>query len=196
MKINDPRFQRSRDALLASVTNLLDDDADVALSISNIVEKAGVTRPTFYKHFGDVQEAMQQAALTRLANAFPEPVDLTDLGEMSNEERVEYVACQTEPIFDHLRDYHRFYLRIMSTAGTFGFFDELVAFLAERILNVNVQPVAQTTKSPALSNDRSTFMASGALWLVVRWLASDFEGENTPARMARRVESLTVPLLE
>lgn len=192
MKPDDPRSRRSREALLAALTDRLDQNPDAVLSISTIVEHAGVTRPTFYQHFKDVPGALQQAAMARLVAAFPEPLDLSPTDDMTAEERVEYVATATEPLFVHLMQHNRFYWRILDSAGTFGFFDELVAFVAGRMLSVTVAPVAESTQTGQAEHDRATFAASGALWLVMRWLASDFAGENSPARMARRVDSLTV----
>ncbi|MFP3534278.1 helix-turn-helix domain-containing protein, partial [Burkholderia sp. SIMBA_042] len=59
----DPRFQRSYDALVRAVTELLDEAPLSKLSIAQLVQRAGVARPTFYQHFPDLQAAAQRAAL-------------------------------------------------------------------------------------------------------------------------------------
>ena len=46
----DPRSVRSRAALVAAMTELLDERELDTISVTQVVQRAGVTRPTFYQH--------------------------------------------------------------------------------------------------------------------------------------------------
>src|SRR5215217_4454150 len=50
----DPRWFRSRQALIAAMTQLLDERDLAEISITDLVQRASVSRPTFYQHFADL----------------------------------------------------------------------------------------------------------------------------------------------
>ena len=182
---DDPRFRRSFDALIATVTTLLDKNPLHKLSISSIVTGAGVTRPTFYQHFRDVQAVAQRAALVRLETAFAEAdevevpssaEDVVDLGAV--------IRITAIPVLDHLLTYEHFYLTVFDQAGTAAFFDEVVGFIAGNLL-----PDADAERMSTLprdEQDRLTVLGAGCMWLVVRWLKSPASRDTAP-QMAERL---------
>ena len=104
---SDPRFQRSLEALVDALTGLLDREPVAAISITRLVQAAGVSRPTFYRHFPDIAAAAQHAAIVRLAGAFPYPEPLTgDAPTMA--ETLARSERQALPLLEHLQVHRAF----------------------------------------------------------------------------------------
>lgn len=169
---NDPRFQRTRQALLRSLIELVDAEPDQTISITRLVEAAGVSRPTFYQHFPDVGAALQQAALDRIAEVLP-PFEATDIGGSVEDQ----VHGHILPALEHLERHRAFYLRVIETAASASLFEELVLFVRARM-------GAHEQTDPHVID----IVAGGAMWLVVRWLRGVVVG--TPKEIAGRVAAL------
>ena len=65
----DPRAQKSRESLIRVMVSALDENPQPP-SVSELVRRAGASRPTFYQHFGDIPTLMHAAAMARLEEAF------------------------------------------------------------------------------------------------------------------------------
>lgn len=180
----DPRALRSREALIAATTALIDAKPIGELSILQVVEAAGVTRPTFYRHFTDVADAARQAALARLQNAFPaDPPCLVAQSTDPDCIRAQILDRSLQPL-EHLRTCRVFYARVLEGAATVSFFQALVAFLATRMMGDALCLI------PGASEDRRTLLAGGVMWLVIDWLLG---GAEDPTAMARRLAEVVEP---
>lgn len=190
-KSADPRFARSREALVEAMTRLLDERDLAAISITDLVGQAEVTRPTFYQHFSDLSALARAAALVRLDAMFPaEP----DPPALSPEEEFCHTQTTVGAILDQLQHHAGFYRRVIRGAGGFELFDDFVALLETRIL-------ADSPFGPRIEGslaldprDRVTILSGGVTWLIMRWLDSDFSGDNAVDRMARRVANAMIAL--
>ncbi|MDU6928100.1 MAG: TetR family transcriptional regulator, partial [Dermabacter sp.] len=60
----DPRAQKSRESLIRVMVDALDENPQPP-SVSELVRRAGASRPTFYQHFGDIPTLMHAAAMAR-----------------------------------------------------------------------------------------------------------------------------------
>ncbi|BDV32372.1 TetR/AcrR family transcriptional regulator [Microbacterium terricola] len=178
MEREDPRWTRSRAALIAAVTTLLDEGR--APSITDIVATAGVSRPTFYQHFGDVPTACGAAGLERLRSQFesiPGPVD-------SGQGEDEVIATMTR-LLEHLLAHRVFYCAVLNEAGERALTEGIVAFLVDRIVHVSPFGARLRARPGPHTSDRVTALAAGLVWLIIGWLTRD---EPEPAaQMAARV---------
>jgi len=181
----DPRFQRTRAAIIAALGDLLSVKSLRDISITSLVAEAGVTRPTFYQHFPDIPAAARHAALERLAEAFPFPEPLPDDDAPAPEALRARIAAEATPVLEHLRDHRTFYLHVLEGTGSFEFYDDLVAFIAARMLRGPL-PAAEGVGR----EDVATLRAGGVMWLVLRWLRSD--PLLAPDRMANRIAATAV----
>ncbi len=185
----DPRFQRSYDALVRAVTELLDEAPLSKLSIAQLVQRAGVARPTFYQHFPDLQVAAQRAALVRLENAF---TFVEEQGKQLNPTNVAFVKSmemETALILQHLQAHQSFYLTVFNDAATSAFFDDLVTFVAGRIL-----PPYEGTRTEA-EGDCLTVLGGGLVWTAVHWLRQGPTREH-PEAMAKRMARTAATILD
>ena len=185
----DPRFQRSYDALVRAVTELLDDAPLNTLSIAQLVQRAGVARPTFYQHFPDLQSAAQRAALVRLDDAF---AFVEEQGKLLNPPSATFfrsMEVETALILEHLNAHQPFYLTVFNDAATSAFFDELVTFVSGRLL-----PPYEGVRTEA-EQDCLTVLGGGLVWTAVHWLRQDATRE-TPAVMAKRLAKTAATILD
>lgn len=191
-KTLDPRLARSRLALLTAMTELVDERDIAKISITDVVGRAGVTRPTFYQHFSDIAALGRRAFLTRLESAFPilpqdDVASPVNYAGMTEAEALDDTVEVSRTILIHLMEHSAFYRRILEAAGTVELFDDLVVFLEDRLIVASpLGPLLQSSRSISPA-DRGTILAGGVVWLVIRWLQSDFEGQNTPDQMAVRI---------
>jgi AcrR family transcriptional regulator len=165
----DSRLVRSRQALIAAITAALDEPAGVIPSITELCSAAGVSRPTFYQHFGDVPSLIEASAVDRTRALF-DAVDPAAAGE-----RWEIsVPRVVRELLDGLLTHSDFYRRVLLGAGSRSFQEHVVAFLTERLLAFS--PLGEAARAGA---DRArlerfaTFLAAGTTWLVVGWLVDD-----------------------
>ncbi|WP_139373744.1 TetR/AcrR family transcriptional regulator [Enhydrobacter aerosaccus] len=191
-KSADPRFQRSLETLIEAVTQLVDRRPLHEISITLVVEKAAVTRPTFYQHFADVPAAAQQAALARLATAFPLPDPAEDRVGLSPQEIEERVERHARPVLDHLHAHRTFYRHVLEEAVSAAFFEKLVAFVSARLLPEVLERAAQ--RRGASKTDITTVVAGGMTWLVIHWLQAEGEAESAKA-MSRRIARVAATIM-
>ena len=185
----DPRFQRSYDSLVRAVTELLDEAPLSKLSIAQLVQRAGIARPTFYQHFPDLQVAAQRAALARLENAFTFVEEQGKLLNPSNVAFVKSMEVETALILQHLLAHESFYLTVFNDAATSTFFDDLITFVAGRIL-----PPYEGIRTEA-EGDCLTVLGGGLVWTAVHWLSQGSAGQN-PEAMAKRMANTSATILD
>lgn len=190
-KESDPRFQRSRASIIGAVTGLVRELPIEQLSITRVVETAGVTRPTFYQHFPDVLSAAQEAAFVRLAEAFPGPREPRAAARLPDAELHRRIVAQASPVFAHLAEHRPFYQRVLAAAAGVTFFDRLIAFVASRMLP---ETLDAGESAHAFQEDLTTVMAAGVTWLVVRWVSSEVLQPSSVAHMATQVADIALAL--
>ncbi|MDV6330917.1 TetR/AcrR family transcriptional regulator [Asticcacaulis sp. 201] len=178
---DDPRFLRSFEALIRAISDLLDERALSEISITDVVRCAGVSRPTFYQHFPDLQTAAKAAALKRLSAAFP-PVEPIALAALGTEGIKDDIVARALPIFEHLKAHKDFYLRVRAGVGSLDIFEDLLPFVAHRTV--------RASRGDAEETDATVFLISGIVGMVVHWMTSDFQGRNRPDQMAVRLANV------
>lgn len=175
MNTTDPRATRSRQALIDAATRVLDSNTNPELNISEIVREAGVSRPTFYQHFGDTAALVQAATLARLSEIFSvaKPLELgTSWAEFAREN---FRAMLAE-----MNKNRTFYTNVLSGAGGYNATSDAVTAVAERILNNSpLGPVLHSRTSPVSAREHAHFMSAGAIWLIARRLLGSTEPLNT-----------------
>ncbi|MCP2030610.1 AcrR family transcriptional regulator [Okibacterium sp. HSC-33S16] len=159
----DPRWTRSRAALIAAVTSLI--DAGESPTITDVVHRAGVSRPTFYQHFGDLPTALSAAALARVESQFVDVASPAGVGVDINLTRKTITA-----LLRHLHDHRVFYRAVLSDSSARRFTESVVEFVANRILTVSPLRMKRGEETTVLTADRVAVMAAGLVWLITQWL--------------------------
>ena len=179
--VNDPRMQRSRAALLDAATDLLDTQAVADISITKLVEHAGVTRPTFYQHFPDIPGIARAAALRRLAAASPNPAPIP-IADLTRQQLHDLIAAQFLPDLEHLAAHRDFYLRVLDGASDLHLLGALVTLSLERTTLETFEHV--TREQGTSAHDLMTLIAGGVTWLIITWLR---DSNQPPTHLAVRI---------
>lgn len=175
----DPRWTRSRATLIDAVTALV--DAGQSPTITDVVSRAGVSRPTFYQHFGDLSTALSSAALERVEAQFaviPPTFDSVDL---------ESTRTTVTALLTHLQEHRAFYRAVLSDSSAREFTGSVVEFVASRIVAVSPLRADPAEKVTVLMADRTTVLAAGFVWLLTEWLTRTDEDAESVDEMAHRL---------
>lgn len=152
-------------------------------NVSDLVKRAGASRPTFYQHFGDIPTLMHEAAMHRLEHVFeslPEPKP----GAMWKD----FATTNFETLFLHLTEHRDFYLAIVHGPSGVKALDRLVAFLAGRLITVS--PMKERIRERTLNHTNiskdaperfAQFLAAGLISVAI----SDLENEAPVPHMVR-----------
>ncbi|WRS29949.1 hypothetical protein U6G28_10605 [Actinomycetaceae bacterium MB13-C1-2] len=161
---------RSRAKLLAAVTAVLDATEDIErVTITDIVNRAGLTRPTFYAAFDDLPTAFAAAALARLEDAF---ADLDAAVGDVDEGRAALMRENFTIVLRRLSDNAEFFARVLRGPGGGIVQARLVEFVASRLRRHSPASVA-LARGPLPVEMTSAALAAGVMWTMLRWLEDD-----------------------
>ena len=176
----NPRTTRAREALMDATLSLVSQREVDGITLTEVAEAAGVSRPTVYKLFNDTTSLVAATAAEFIGKAVAEAerrIDAeTDRGYFEALMRgfVEQVYAE--------RDFCRNVMHGPAAGKTASF---VIGFLDERMRTREVGK--RMAGAGASADDFRAALSAGVVWLLTKWLASDFEGENSPANMAKRL---------
>lgn len=178
----DPRAVKSRAALIhAMITHL--DITLAAPTVSEVVSRAGSSRPTFYQHFGDIPTLMHEAAMDRLEAVLEELSAGTNAEAATWETFAERIFTQ---LFEHLAEHRAFYLAILHGPSGVAFLNRLIAYLTLRMHTVSplrhsIRNLVGDEQAPRLSQ----FLVAGLVSLAI----DDLTAEVPVSRMVHTTTS-------
>jgi AcrR family transcriptional regulator len=176
----DPRAQRTRLALVEAMAELLETRDPLDLTVTEIVARAGVSRPTFYQQAGDIPALVAAAGLDRLSAIFARS-DARTAGLDADGRARDTI----ENLVGELARNREFYRRVLR--GSHDTAARVTEFVETRLhARIGADPT-----DPRVA-DRITVVAAGATALIIRWL--DDEPGEPPARMAARLLDVIVAL--
>ncbi|KZX19968.1 TetR/AcrR family transcriptional regulator [Rathayibacter tanaceti] len=185
--MTDPRPTRSRDLLIAAITTALDGPGDDQPSITELCAAAGVSRPTFYQHFGDVPSLIEAAAVERMHALFGDVVP--GVAAVDWEGTVPRIVRE---LLEGLLVHANFYRRVLSGGTARAVQESVVAFLVRRLLAFS--PLAERAPGGgdhARVERFATLLAAGTTWLVVGWLL-DGDARRPAAEASADIAELLV----
>lgn len=176
----DPRTQRTRSALVRAVRTLVSERPVEAISITEIAKVAGVSRPTVYQQFGDVPSLIAYATKQLMEQIFLN-IDETlpfknDLAYVENVLELFVEGVYAERAFCHNAIHGASSLRIALDTMEF-----LNRQMSTHVIGANM-PIEGD-----LAHEVRSAVSAGLVFMIYRWLDSDFSGENSVSRMAERL---------
>lgn len=166
----DPRVERTIHALGRALVELIEEREYDAITVQQILDRAGVSRATFYAHYRNKDDALH-SSYARLFALFEEVLERKPERARGLFPVAEFAA--------HIGDARSFALALHRAGrleDAFGIFAAHAAGIIERRLGV--WPGVRTTVPRALV----ARMLAGALLEMVRWWWED-PGRATPAAM-------------
>lgn len=170
----DPRQVRTRAALLEAAIELVDEFETTQITVTDLANRAGVTRMTLYQHFADRDELLQAAGATRYERALAEHPRAGQLG----------IAGSAEVLFEHVCAHADFYRRLLNGTCGLGTYRALQRFLGEGITR------AASATGSDLDDGAQLFLSGGAMSYLLWWLDAGARSGYTARDAARRVEQL------
>lgn len=184
MTLADPRPARTRDALVGAAMAALDERDPESLTITELVAAAGVSRPSFYQHFGDLPTLVHAAALARMRAAFETLAAPDVIGDSWSS----FSRGTLRALIAHFDAHAAFYLRAVNGPGGQHVAASVIRFLSERLRTVS--PLASAIGDAPRPTERAEFLAAGVLWTITSWLALDREARSSVDETAERVGTL------
>ncbi|WP_056832220.1 TetR/AcrR family transcriptional regulator [Psychrobacillus sp. FJAT-21963] len=157
MKPVDPRVKRTKRLLTDAMMKLMVEEGYEAITIREIVKIAEVNRSTFYLHFRDKQdmlEQMQDEILKEFEETFLFPT-YTYESALHDYKKFSQPIKILITMFEHIQKHESFY-RIMLSEREFH--DRVTLVIKDEVLRFQD------------SVWEATFMANGSIGLILNWL--------------------------
>lgn len=176
----NPRTERAREAVISATISLVSEKPVSEISITEIADAAGVSRPVIYNQFGDAPNLVACAALDLMQQAFVY-IDECLADAPNDESRLQLIMS----IFVNFVHEHRTFCRNAMRGPSSAAITESVVNLLTNLMANGI--VGKRMRAlPNNGEDSLHAISAGVIWLLTLWLDSDFTGENAPERMAQR----------
>ena len=177
----DPRVVRTCQQLREALVALIEEKGFAAITVQEIVDRAGLNRATFYLHYRDKQDLLAQS----LRDAIDEL--MADIGA-STDERGQLVVDESprpiRAVFEHVAQHAQFYRVMLSAEGVASFMAGVRGYMAEITLKWldALQPDAAQSLVPLeiVANSLSWSL----LGVLIGWLEHDMP--HSPEYMAEQ----------
>ncbi|MBE6475323.1 MAG: TetR/AcrR family transcriptional regulator [Actinomyces succiniciruminis] len=157
---------QSRQRLVIAATALLDERDPAEITITDVVKRAGLTRPTFYASFPDLPGAFAAAAVARLEDVFAAAPPAAAARQADAEE----LAATFRQLLTRMQPHAEFFLRVLNGPGGPATEAAIIQYLAER-LRSSSPATAALAAGPLPLQVSSEAIAAGVTWTMRRWLA-------------------------
>lgn len=182
-KVVDIRIQRSKKAISETFIELLNERDFKTITVTEIVNKAGVNRGTFYKHY-----AYKEDILKEIQDEFLE--QLTAMLENDYQE-VCYSNLKAVPLSDALftfiYDHRDFFHLAIHSVGFLNFQLQFSAVLKNFLIEKFFPTARYSLKS---QNLLGAYIANGIYGYLVEWDEKNYT--SSPAEMAQQLTDIFV----
>lgn len=178
----NPRTLRVREALMQATLELVGDRPVSEISLTEIAEEAGVSRPTVYKQFTDTPTLVAATAEKHIENIFDE-IDK----DLSKDDGVQYIYDLMSRFMEAITPERGFSRHAMFGPSAATITTHVTMLLSDRMRRGVVgQRLAEAGDKS--SEDCTLVISGGVIWMLAQWLDTDsLEGENAPEIVAERM---------
>lgn len=178
----DPRAIRSRQALLAAAAEELRQRPAGAITATDVVKRAKVSRPTLYQHFGDLTSLLVATAREHLAAAFEQ------LLPSEPQDGMTALRHSMTTLLTALRADAALFRHATRGPGGYQVIQALITVVSERLHTHS--PLRTLAGQAGTPPDLERFLATGVVGLVAEWLDTDFLGRDSVASLTDRLMDL------
>lgn len=176
----NPRTERARKAIVEAAFELASACPVDQITLTDIAKEAGVSRPTVYKQFSDTANLIAfvtESSLDDALSLIDREIDDSDAQTYFRDLMRRFVAAVYER-----KDFYRHAIYGPSAAQIMiGVAQMLDSRMSTRLVGKRLSDAGDD------ADDCRAAISAGVVWLLVRWLGSDFQGENAPERIAERI---------
>ncbi len=162
----DRRKQRTRELLGNALFDLVVEKGFKGLTIQDVTERANIARPTFYQHYGDVEELAVSTATGMYQEVMRKHTPLTR--DQMEQNPLSFNDLDLSD-FEHIREYQEFYRQMLSKKGSMVFLLSIADFLKDLSIKDILKSLEPPDETPRLPLD---FVAHCMGWLeiaVAQW---------------------------
>ncbi len=172
----DLRVQRTRNLIVEALIGLTIEKGFGAVTVQDIVKRAGINRATFYRHYQDKFDLLDQyaEAVYQLPDNVPDPA--SPAGEDAT---VEKMVPGVARLLDHVRRHAEFFRVMLGTNGDPAFVAKIRLYIQKRI--------RRSLPAALLSDENAadlylSYVSSGAVGVLSWWL--EHEMPYSPEQLA------------
>ncbi|MDQ0885856.1 AcrR family transcriptional regulator [Paenibacillus sp. V4I9] len=182
----DPRVKRTRNMLKEALLVLIEEKGFDAITIRDLTERAEINRATFYQHYKDKFDLLDQTIDEMLLSfaTYASPKSSTEFTDNDG----------TIPIFSRMFEFiseHAFFFQVMMGKHGVPFFQNRFLnitrkFMDEKIKNIHPHPEKMSIPKEIYIQ----YMVFSNLGLISYWLESDMQ--YSAKYMAKQLSELTI----
>lgn len=110
---------RTKQIIIDAIKNLLEKHTFENITVQDIVDEAGVSKPTFYRYF--------QSKYDLAASVFSESITKNMLMQYNGSNYAEFQNM----VFEIIKDNKKYLRRVMKTSGAESFYEFLIKYISE-----------------------------------------------------------------
>ena len=185
---DDLRVQRTHKLILDALIELTIQKGFSNITVSDITRHAGINRATFYRHYRDKFDLIDQ-----YAQAVYELVDSPEDEPATSKRPSEKPPSGMVRMFEHIRANARFYHVMLSQNGDPAFVEKVRQYVEKRLRH---------SLPEALPDDENLvdfylgYMSSGSVWATLWWLEHDLPySPEEMAALAHRISATNLQVM-
>lgn len=183
----NPRTKRVRESLIQAAFELVSKSPVTDISLTEIAQAAGVSRPTVYKQFNDTASLVAEATIESLDSI------LADIdAELSFEDGDKCLHALMRRFVSAVCEHRDFYRHAIYGPSAAQIMTGVARMLDERMRTRFIG--YRLSSSEVGADDCRAAISAGVVWLLIRWLGSDPEEAGSPDDIADRIASAMLSL--
>lgn len=184
----DRRIVRTRLVIRDALTGLIEEKGFEAVSVKDITTRANINRGTFYLHYRDKFDLLEQSEAEVIEGIIAIITKATseDL-ETYRETGISVSLIVT--VFEYIEEHAAFLKAILGPKGDVSFQSQLKAMFRKNLLEKNLSPLIRKENLQVPAEYFLSYVSSAHLGIIQQWLMSG--RQETPAEMGRILSLLT-----
>lgn len=178
----DRRKTRTKQLLRQALLELIEEKGMDRVTVSDLTERAGVNRGTFYLHYRDTADMIDRLKQEVYAGITALLLELNPLEVGQYARRGEAYPVGVK-LLEYIRQQGDFFKVIIGPKGDPSFLPHIKSFIQDRLLH-HILPQYAPSGQESLPNDYLiAFMASANLGIIAHWVETGMKLE--PAELAK-----------
>lgn len=184
----DRRIVRTRLVIRDALTELIEEKGFDAISVKDITTRADINRGTFYLHYRDKFDLLEQSEAEVIAG-------IIQIINRATSENIESYRESGIPvsvivtIFEYINENAAFLKAILGPRGDVSFQSQLKTMIWKNLFEKNLSKLIKKENLLVPSEYFVSYVASAHLGIIQQWLMND--RKETPLELARILSILT-----
>lgn len=184
-KRSDLRILRTKKAIYGAFIEILGEKGLEAITIKDITTKANINRATFYHHFQDKYDLLEQCEQS-IIEKINQIMFESDILEWDHPRAVKQYHQVLTKLLKYIHSQAPFLQALLGPKGDLSFQEKIKTILAESLFKN--KKVIENHSVP--SQYLISYLASAHLGIIQQWLQG--EGKETPEKIAKIFSTLTI----